>query len=241
MREIITRFGRHNIGFAWLFGEPMLFTSGVILLWNMMEGNSSHNIDVTSYAITSYSTVLVWRNTIGRCTTAIEPNRSLLAHRYVRPIDFFIARVILELCGVTISALALITFFVATGLIPPPVDILIMLKGWALLCWYATAMAFLIGALSEYSEMVERLWHPISYFQLPISGAFAMASWLPPKIRHIVLLFPVPNCVEVFREGYYGDAIRPYYDVPYVCTVCLILTWIGLLLVRAASRRIDAQ
>jgi ABC-2 type transport system permease protein/capsular polysaccharide transport system permease protein len=24
MREVITRFGRHNIGFLWLFVEPMI-------------------------------------------------------------------------------------------------------------------------------------------------------------------------------------------------------------------------
>jgi hypothetical protein len=27
-RELLTRYGRHNIGFVWLFAEPMLFTLG---------------------------------------------------------------------------------------------------------------------------------------------------------------------------------------------------------------------
>ena len=30
MREIITRYGRHNIGFMWVFVEPMMFTAGVM-------------------------------------------------------------------------------------------------------------------------------------------------------------------------------------------------------------------
>jgi len=30
MREIITRYGRHNIGFMWVFVEPMMFTAGVL-------------------------------------------------------------------------------------------------------------------------------------------------------------------------------------------------------------------
>ena len=33
MREVITRFGRHNVGVLWLVGEPMLFTLGVAALW----------------------------------------------------------------------------------------------------------------------------------------------------------------------------------------------------------------
>lgn len=244
MREIITRYGRHNIGFAWLFGEPMLFTAGVAILWKILHtgnSNSSHEINIIAYAITSYSTVLVWRNTIGRCTLAIEPNLSLLAHRNVRPIDFFISRIILELAGTTISAIVMLAIAIALGIIPQPASILTMLWGWLLLCWYATAMGLLIGGLSEYSELVERLWHPISYFQLPISGAFAMASWLPPGLRNIVLLFPVPNCVEIFRYGYFGNTITPYYHTAYTCIICLILTWLGLLVVRFASTRLDAR
>ncbi|OXI48073.1 ABC transporter permease [Burkholderia aenigmatica] len=242
MREIITRYGRHNIGFAWLFAEPMLFTSGIVVLWSLLhEGSGHQEINIIAYAITGYSTVLVWRNTIGRCSLAIEPNMSLLVHRNVRPIDFFLSRIILELAGTSLSAIAMIGIFVATELIPPPADILIMLKGWLLLCWYSAAMGLLIGGLTEFSDLVEKLWHPIAYFQLPVSGAFALASWLPPGLRHIVLLFPVPNAVEIFRYGYFGNTIRPYYDTPYVCSICLILTWLGLLAAQSASRRLDAK
>ncbi|WP_042337719.1 ABC transporter permease [Paraburkholderia ferrariae] len=242
MREIITRYGRHNIGFAWLFAEPMLFTSGIVALWSTLkEGSATHNINIVAYAITSYSTVLVWRNTIGRCTMAIVPNMSLLVHRNVRPIDFFIARIVLEIAGASLSAFAMLSIFIALGVIPPPVDVLTMIKGWLILCWYAAALGFLIGGLSEYSDLVERLWHPIAYFQLPLSGAFAMAAWLPENFRRIVLMFPAPNAVEVFRLGYFGDVVRPYYNLPYTCTICLILTWLGLLVVRGASTRLDAK
>jgi len=33
MREVITRFGRENLGVLWLIGEPMIFTLGVATLW----------------------------------------------------------------------------------------------------------------------------------------------------------------------------------------------------------------
>lgn len=242
MREIITRYGRHNIGFAWLFAEPMLFTLGIVGLWSALrEGGGAQRINIIAFAITSYSTVLVWRNTAGRCTLAIEPNMSLLVHRNVRPIDFFISRIALEIVGASLSALVLISIFVFLGIIPPPVDVLTMLKGWLVLCWYAAALGLFVGALTEYSDVVEKLWHPIAYFQLPFSGAFIMAAWLPPRAREIVLLFPVPHAVEVFRLGYFGNITPAYYDLEYACTICLVLTWLGLFLVRGASRRLDAK
>jgi len=240
MREIITRYGRHNIGFAWLFAEPMLFTVGVTALWSIVHtGDTSHTINIIAFAVTSYSTVLIWRNTIGRCTLAVEPNLSLLFHRNVRVLDLFIARIILEIVGITLSVITLMTVFVGTGMIPPPADILTMVGGWLLLAWYSAAMGLLVGGLCEYSEIIERFWHPIAYFQLPVSGAFAMASWLPPKIREIVLWFPAANCAEIFRAGYFGSSIKSYYSVGYVAVVCTLLTWAGLAAVKFISSKVE--
>ena len=33
LRELLTRYGRNNIGFLWLFVEPMLFTLIITLFW----------------------------------------------------------------------------------------------------------------------------------------------------------------------------------------------------------------
>ena len=32
LREMLTRYGRHNIGFLWVFVEPMIFTLGACSL-----------------------------------------------------------------------------------------------------------------------------------------------------------------------------------------------------------------
>lgn len=240
MREIITRHGRHNIGFAWMFAEPMLFTLGIVVIWSFShELSLRHHIDMASFAITGYSTILIWRNGIGRCAGAIEPNRSLLFHRNVRPMDVFLARIILELSGITLSTMIIFISFVLMGLIAPPDNLLKMLAGWFLLCWYALAMAILIGGLCEYSEVVDKIWHPLAYFQLPVSGAFVMASWLPEKLRFLVMLFPVPNFVELYRDGYYGPEMKTIYNIPYAVAICLVITWLGLFVVRDISNRAE--
>lgn len=242
MREIITRYGRHNIGFAWLFGEPMLFTGGIMLIWTFLHDViGGHHINVTAFAFTGYVTVLMWRNTIGRCTVAVEPNTALLFHRNVRVIDLYLARIILEITGITLSVCILMLVLVITKIIDSPANILLMLAGWVLLSWYSAAMGLLVGGLCEYSELVERLWHPVAYFMLPVSGLFSMASWLPEKMRNLLLIFPVPNCVELFRYGYFGEKVIPYYDVPYVIKCCMVLTWLGLAVVAGASKRVEPQ
>ena len=81
LREILTRYGRHNIGFLWLFVEPMLFTLGVAALWTARAVHGS-DLPIVAFAITGYSSVLLWRNmpcaaigaiaqTFRCCTTAM--------------------------------------------------------------------------------------------------------------------------------------------------------------------------
>jgi ABC-type polysaccharide/polyol phosphate export permease len=241
MREIITRFGRHNIGFLWLFVEPMLFTLGVTALWNIAKASHGSNLSITAFAVTGYSSVLLWRNTVARCSCAITPNLSLMYHRNVRVIDIFASRIILEMGGATISFIVLGIIFTAIGWMKPPDDILKIMFGWLLLAWFGTALALMIGAMSERSELVDKIWHPVSYLLFPLSGAAFMVDWLPTAAQKVVLLLPMVHGVEILREGYFGSAIRAHYDITYMSIVCLCMTLMGLALVREAGRRVEPE
>src|SRR5579863_6915692 len=81
MREIITRFGRDNLGVLWLVGEPMIFTLGVATLWTMAGLSHVTTIPVIAFAVTGYSSVLMWRNAASHSSMAVEHNKALLYHR----------------------------------------------------------------------------------------------------------------------------------------------------------------
>ena len=72
MRELLTRYGRNNIGFLWLFLEPMLFTLAITIFWAATRSIHGSAIPITAFALTGYSSVLLWRNMVGRCINAIE-------------------------------------------------------------------------------------------------------------------------------------------------------------------------
>lgn len=241
MREVITRYGRHNIGFLWLFAEPMMFTLGVTVLWNAVKATHGSNLPITAFAVTGYSSVLLWRNTVQRCNAAITPNLSLMYHRNVRVIDLFASRILLEIAGATISFVVLTLLFIAIGWMAPPNDILEIVFGWTLLAWFGSSLALVIGALSERSELVDKIWHPVSYLLFPMSGAAFMVDWLPSSTRQVVLWLPMVHGAEILREGYFGNAVHAHYDAGYMSIICLFLTFIGLALVREAGRRVEPQ
>ena len=239
MREILTRFGRHNIGFLWLFVEPMMFTLGITVMWNFVKVGHDGNLPITAFAITGYGSVLIWRNTVMRCIDAIGPNLSLMYHRNVRVFDLFAARIMLELAGAIMSFVILSLLFIFIGLMKPPADILEVFFGLIMLSWFGAALALFIGGLATKSELVDKIWHPVSYLMFPFSGAMFMVNWLSPPFQKVVLWFPMVNGTEILREGYFGNIVQAHYSVAYMAFVNLIFTFLGLALIREAGRHIE--
>lgn len=239
MREILIRYGRHNIGFLWIIIEPMLFTIGVTVLWSIMKIGHHSDLPITAFALTGYSSVLLWRNTINRCNLAIRANSALLHHHYIGVFHLFIARIILEISSVTMSFMTLALFFISTGLMEIPANMLILFCGWFLLAWFALSLALVIGSISELSDVIERLWHAASYLLFPLSGAGFMVEWLPPASQKILLWLPILNGVELIREGMFGSLIKTHYSVVYLIFSSAFLTLLGLALSLEVNKKLD--
>ena len=241
MREILTRYGRHNIGFFWLFVEPMLFTTGVTILWTLSKSAHGSSLPIVAFALTGYSSVLLWRNMPARCIGAIEPNLALMYHRNVKAIDIFIARLLLVAGGATIYFITLSLLYIYIGWLEPPEDVLTVVGGWLLLAWFGASMAMFLGAVGEKSELVERFWHPASYIMFPLSGAAFIVDALPSAMQKFMLYIPMVSGVELVREGYFGDQVHSHYDIPYLVGWCIGLTLMALAQVAMIGRGITPE
>lgn len=241
MREILTRYGRHNIGFLWLFGEPMIFTLGVTALWSVAKLGSHSALPIVAFGVTGYSSILLWRSMPSRCISAIEPNLPLLYHRNVRLLDVFAARIALEGVGTTISFVGLVLLFWGLEWLAPPEDVVKVATAWLMLAWFGAGLALFLGALSWSSEVIEKLWHPAAYLLFPLSGAAFLVDSLPPTFQSAVLLFPMVHGVEYLREGFFGSMITARYDLSYMATWNAALTIAGLLRVRAISGKVRPE
>jgi capsular polysaccharide transport system permease protein len=239
MREVITRFGRENLGVLWLVGEPMLFTVGVTTLWSLAGMRHTSAIPIVAFAVTGYSSVLMWRNSTTRATSALRENKQLLFHRNVQAFDVFLTRIVLEIAGATSSFIVLASVFMFIGWMPPPVNLLEVVGGWVMLAWFGASLALTIGAATAFSEVVERLWHPAAYLLFPLSGAAFMVAWVPPTLQKFVLLLPMVHGVEIVREGWFGNVVQTHYDIAYMATCSLVLSLVGLHLQWKAGRRVE--
>ena len=241
LRELHTRYGRENIGFLWVIGEPILFCAGVAILWTAIRPAHQHGLPMTAFVISGYVPLTMWRHCLFRAVKAFEANGSLLFHRQVTPLDLIVARTILEILGSLMAGLIVTLGAIAIGFMGPPQDYGMLYLGLGLHIVFCAATALLVAALSEVSDLVEKSVQVFSYLSIPFSGAFTMNQWLPTGVRDVLLWSPSVNNIEMIREGVFGAAAHSHYALFYDCWMSLLLLLLGLSLTLRIRRFILVQ
>ena len=231
MREIITRYGRKNIGFLWLFIEPLLVVL-VITFIRTLLGRSAHGITAAEFALTGYPLFKMWRSASSRCVGAIDSNKGLLYHRNMRILDIYIARVLLEVLGQSLAFLLLMFIFYSVGYVRAPFDVLYMTFAWLLMVWFGFGLGMIVGVVAEIFEVFGRVWGAFGIVLTILSGAFFLVDSLSTRLQQFVLLFPMVHGTEMLRHGYFGNIIKSYESVSFLVIVNILLTFIGLLLIQ---------
>jgi capsular polysaccharide transport system permease protein len=242
MREIQIRWGRRNLGFAWIIAEPLVFSFPVILMWSYLRPPHEHGLPMIPFVWSGYLPLLMFRHTTGNAIYVIRQNASLLYHRAVTPLDVVLGKCVLELVGALIAlAVSFIVYYIFDQ-VQWPQNVSLFLVGIMYMAWWSIAVALLVAAASERTDMVEHIWPPISYMYLPISGFLFFADWLPTAIRNVALtVMPSLHSYEMIRAGLLGNQIPTHYSIPYVSFVLVGLTLIGLSLMRGVRKHLEIE
>ena len=243
MRELVTRWGRRNLGFAWLFCEPLVFAFSVIAVWSYVRAPFDRGLPMTAFVWTGYMPLLIFRHVTSGALQSIRNSAALLYHRRVTPFDLFLGRQGLEALGNLASVAVSFVAFVAIGAIDWPANYGLMLLGFLYTTWWSLCVALIIVSLSERFEVILHIWPPISYLYIFFSGFFYLADWLPVDLRRIALAVDPPmHCYEMVRGGLFGNQLmHPHYDLPYLTFLLAVLTLIGLVLVRGVRKHLELE
>lgn len=239
MRELHTRFGRENIGYLWIFAEPMLLAVAVALLHSGQHLPLSGNIRPVPFAISGYALFILFRSTVSRAETLLEANRPLLHHRQVTLFDMLTARVALEIASIAVVLVALLGASWLLGLADPPADFTIVLAALLLIGWFSFGLSMLVCALSHESPLIGRLVHPLLYLMMPLSGAFFAMIWLPAEWRDVAQWIPLVPIFEFLKVGMFDGFSDRYADIGYAVAWCVALTLAGLAALRLVRARVQ--
>ena len=241
IRELITRFGRENIGFLWIMAEPLLFAGLVGLLWHFTHGATEHGMDVIAFVATGYIPITLFRHGVARSVAVFTANQSLLYHRQIKIVDFIFSRFLIEVLGGMMAYLFMAVVLMIVGNFPVPDDIGLWIAGWLLYAYFCFSVCLIIAPLSEVSEVMEKFIPVSTYIMIPFSGLFYMVSWVTPEAREFLLLSPFVNGMEMMRKGIWGDTIVAYYNIWNPIIASTIRPFIGLILCRYVRRKLTIE
>lgn len=241
MRELVTRFGRENIGFLWIMVEPLLFAVLVGVVWRMMKGPEEHGISVVAFVATGYIPLTLFRHVLGRSVRVFSVNSSLMYHRQVKILDFLTVRFLIELIGSMMAYVFIGTILYAVGEFPDVNDVGTFLAGWFLYASVTFSICLILAPLSEVSDVLEKLVPVTTYLMIPFSGTFNMSSWLTPQVQELMHYSPFVQAMEMMREGIFGSSVSAIYDPTVPITATLICALLGLALCRRVRRRLIVE
>ncbi|HEV2596327.1 MAG TPA: ABC transporter permease [Sphingomicrobium sp.] len=241
IRELVTRFGRENIGFLWMMVEPLLFAGLVGILWRYMKGPEMHGVSVVAFVASGYIPLTLFRNSVSRAIRVFSVNSSLMYHRQIKVLDFILVRFLIEMIGAMMAFLFIGVLLIFLGLAPIPTNIGALLAGWFFFCLFTFSLCLVLAPLSELSDAFEKLAPITTYVVIPFSGVFNMTSWLAPKAQSVMYYSPFVHGMELMRYGIFGDRVDAQWDllVPFVGSMGFLL--IGLALCRRIRRHLVVE
>jgi capsular polysaccharide transport system permease protein len=237
LREMSTRFGRENLGYLWLFAEPLLLGSAIGALHHTTGHGLPGGLHVLFFWVTGYVPFYMFRSVINRAPSAVVANQSLLYHRRITLLDILLARNLLEGAAVMGTLLIFLMAFGMTLNLWPQEPALVVLGMISMLAMSHGA-GLMLAAGAIYTDLVDRVIHLFTYVTMPFSGAFFMVFWLPTDMQRQALWIPPVHSFEMIRRGLYGTTVPTTYDVGYMVTWIIALNLAGLLMLRVARRRL---
>lgn len=242
IREAQGKYSVETLGFFWVIAEPLILTCGVIALWLITDRGKGHgDVSIVALAITAYSHIQLWRLVVLPSIHSIRSSGWLLYHHNVHVIDVIVARAMLLSVAIFTSFVIVTSTCVLFDVFPPVRDPGLIIAAWCLDTLFIFSFAVVIAGISELTEFVEKIIHPLLYLTLPLTGAFTLTAWLPPRMRIILEWSPLANAIEMLRCGVYPISVKTYWSVPLILISSLILLTIGVPLVLFARRQIQVQ
>jgi capsular polysaccharide transport system permease protein len=238
IRELVTRFGRENIGFLWIMVEPLLFAGLVGIVWRFMKGPEEHGVSIVAFIATGYIPLTFFRNSVNRSVRIFTANGSLMYHRQIKVVDFVFVRLLIEMIGAMMAFVFIAAILMAIGEFPVPADLGALVGGWMLYALFTLSLCLILAPLSETNEVLEKLMPVTTYIMIPFSGAFNMLSWVTPDAQKFLYYSPFVHPMELMRYGIFGEQVNAQWDISVPLLASIVLSVIGLSMCRSVRKRL---
>lgn len=229
LREARSRFGDRRMGATWTLIEPICHLLILSVLFGLLRGRTVAGIDFPVFVLVGLAPFLLFRNTALRLMNSPKENRALFSYKQIKPLDTYIARVLVEF-SISATVYAILVFgFAWFGFdmaIKSPIEwMLTVLLGVMFSFGLGMLLSLIAHAMPSSTLFIRMMFFPL-YF---MSGVLIPASYLPHAMLPLLLLNPFLHLMELIRAE-----IFPHYvpvdgiSVIYVIAFTLVLLFVSL-------------
>lgn len=238
LRETISRYGDHKLGFLWAVIEPLLFVALVAGTMAAMRSDSPGGMPLIPFMITGIVPFFMFRNTMNQLRGAVSSNRTLLGFPQVTIFDVIIARALLE------SAVMLFVFVFILSMahlvgyeirVENPLGVLLVCISILIL---GSGLGFLLATISPIVPSTGQVAGLL--FGRPLfltSGLFFTAGSIPEPVRGWLLYNPLLQLIELMRSYFFYEFESEYGDWFYTGFWVVGMLAFGMLTYQALKRR----
>ncbi len=230
LREMHSRYASTRLGFAWALADPLAQIVLLSSLWLAVARLPPLGSDVILFMATGVATFSLFRNVEQRTRNALSANAALLAYPVVKPIDFFIARFVLENAIFIGVLLALSLLMSALSFGHAPAEPLQLLAAGSVTSIFALGLGMTGAVAFRFFPGMEKIFdlalRPL-YF---VSGIFFLPDDFPIEARDILALNPVLHAIAWVRDAVYPGYTSPVLEKGYLIASAGFFLVLGLLL-----------
>jgi len=233
LRELKTRFGRHRMGAAWLFLEPIAHLSLMMLIFGSVRAASVAGSEFPVFFLSGIIPYIMFRSIATRVMEGVEGNMGLFNYRHIKPMDVFLSRTLLEVglyvVVLVFMAIALMWagFHIAVSM---PLEFMLLLGGMAIM---GLGLGLVLSVAADFSPEAKPVFRMVFLPLYFISGVIFPVAMIPQAYREWLSWNPLFHAVEWLRYTFLPHySVVPEVSLRGFLGPTLLILFLGLALYR---------
>lgn len=201
LREIRTRFGKYQLGYAWALLEPVASIAVLLTIFTALGAHATTGMSFPVFLATGVILNSLFVEISNRSMKAMEANSALFNYRPIRPVDTVIARALLELLVHLVTYAFLVGAYVMMGgeIYFSNLPLLLLVFLLMTLFGFGLGMLFMLvtDIYSDADKVLPLVTRPLFF----ISGVFFSIQGVPKEYKPLFLWNPIFHAIELARES----------------------------------------
>lgn len=236
LREMATTYGRSSLGYLWAILEPVGGILVMTLIFSMAFRSPPLGTNFAFFYATGYLPFMLYLDVSNKVAVAIRYSKPLLYYPTVTFFDAICARFLLNVFTQVFVACLVFAAFMLLFEIDTQIRLNFILLGIVSAALLGLGVGTLNCFLFSFLPAFERIWTVVNRPLFLISGIFFVFEGVPELFRNWLWFNPIIHVVGFTRAGFFQTYDAAYASLLYVCSLGLVLFFIGMTLLKRHHR-----